>query len=63
MNRHFELKLITISTVLILAASKTIALGMVATGSIKAYEHVIVAGSIKYMGLTLIATAFFEKDF
>ncbi len=38
----------------ILATEKTMALGAVATGSMKAYEHDTVAGSIKYNGLISI---------
>lgn len=41
----------------ILAAEYTIAFGGVATGSIKAYEHVTAAGNINASGFTLIDTA------
>ena len=39
------------------AAAKTTALGGVATGSMKAYEQVTAAGSIRYSGFTRIPTA------
>ena len=39
-----------------MAAEKTMALGAVATGNMKAYEQLTVAGNIKYSGLILIVT-------
>jgi hypothetical protein len=45
------------SVVFILDAARTIALGGVATGNMKAYEQHRVAGIMKYRGWIFIATA------
>ena len=52
---------LTMSTGLILAAEKTMAFGGVATGNMKAYEHVTVAGSIRNRGFTLTVRAISAK--
>lgn len=45
------------SWLLMLAAAKTMALGGVATGSMKAYEQHTAAGSIRYSGFTFMFRA------
>jgi hypothetical protein len=50
------------SFVFILDAARTIALGGVATGNMKAYEQHRVAGIMKYRGWIFIATACKNQD-